>query len=776
MSFSARVGASLILCLGLSGCLADRATPAELAASVDAGVTHDTASLDTASLDTASLDTASLDTGVVSDVSSRGADATSSDDAGIGDVVVDALGQDAEVDTAGADDAGIAPDTGPAGDCATLKCDDANPCTTNDCKQGVCVYSPVSDKPCDDANPCTIADTCEDGGCMAGAVKSCDDGEVCTNDTCDAKAGCVHAANEELCDDGDACTKTDLCKNGKCQPGADSCPCKGDDACAKLNSACVTGSCEAGKCAKKPVTGSCDDGDACTSGDVCAAGVCSGKAKDCGSFDGPCAKGQCAAGICAAKQLSGVCDDGDACTGDDGCLGGVCKGKAKDCGSLKDKCNDAACKAGNCVAVPLKLCDDGNSCTTDSCDGAKGCASIPAADGVVCAGGKCAAGVCKAVAVWPFGKDGDLVFKAPNIVTLDADSRDPPIWDFAKCEIGGTLRIIGERSWVFIGCAGDAIIAGKIDMEAYYDPAKYAHGKQPDAVGKLIGAPLVHVQAPPVGGSGKGTVSGKGCQGGGVQKAGNGGGGAGGASYISSSSLIWSCGKPGGSSYQAGGDGGEGAQACGVFGGKGGLVFGANGSPGVAAGLCPGKHCGGGGGGGGMRGESRTNLFLQVAGSLSGAGTIRLLGGSGGGGGNGGDGCSNPSYGAAYGGSPGGGGGGGAGGKLVVRAYSSGGFNFAKQTLLAGGKGGKQGVRGLPFQSAAGSSAHDGLPGPGGSVEFAYLASVGHAGGTCVGGDFCAGNFTCAAVGVGGMCTQVSCTPGTLTISKAPPPVVRACI
>ena len=92
-----------------------------------------------------------------------------------------------------------------------------------------------------------------------------------------------------------------------------------------------------------------------------------------------------------------------------------------------------------------------------------------------------------------------------------------------------------------------------------------------------------------------------------------------------------------------------------------------------------------------MRGESRTNLFLQVAGSLSGAGTIRLLGGSGGGGGNGGDGCSNPSYGAAYGGSPGGGGGGGAGGKLVVRAYSSGGFNFAKQTLLAGGKGGKQG-------------------------------------------------------------------------------------
>ena len=366
---STRLSMVLVWSLCFSGCLAERATAAELEAMADATSMTDTALIDAG----AATDGDGLAADTVVSTAADIVDSASStlvDSADAGDVrdasASDAPDIDAQTDVG---DTAIALDAGPADACATLKCDDKHPCTKDSCVKGACVYAPDN--------------------------KACDDGEVCTNDSCDVKKGCINPANEELCDDGDACTKTDLCKDGKCQPGADSCPCKGDGECAKLTSACAKGSCSAGKCVKKPVIGACDDGDACTGGDACAAGVCAGKAKDCSSLDGPCAKGQCGAGTCSAKQLAGVCDDGDACTSGDGCSGGVCKGKAKDCSSLKDKCNGGVCKAGGCVAVPLKLCDDGNPCTTDSCDGAKGCVHTTLASNSSCGvSGICSKGVC----------------------------------------------------------------------------------------------------------------------------------------------------------------------------------------------------------------------------------------------------------------------------------------------------------------------------------------------------------------------------------------------
>lgn len=70
-------------------------------------------------------------------------------------------------------------------------CDDGDLCTVDSCDPGQgCVHTAVA---CDDANACT-ADACvpEDGSCTATPV-SCDDADACTDDSCDVLTGCAHA-------------------------------------------------------------------------------------------------------------------------------------------------------------------------------------------------------------------------------------------------------------------------------------------------------------------------------------------------------------------------------------------------------------------------------------------------------------------------------------------------------------------------------------------------------------------------------------------------------
>jgi len=44
----------------------------------------------------------------------------------------------------------------------------------------------------------------------------CDDGNVCTDDSCDLAGGCVFTHNVIPCDDDDACTQDDVCSGGNC--------------------------------------------------------------------------------------------------------------------------------------------------------------------------------------------------------------------------------------------------------------------------------------------------------------------------------------------------------------------------------------------------------------------------------------------------------------------------------------------------------------------------------------------------------------------------------
>ena len=59
-------------------------------------------------------------------------------------------------------------------------CDDADPCTIDDCVGGVCVNDPID---CDDADACTV-DSCSGGVCFNDPI-DCNDGDACTADSCD---------------------------------------------------------------------------------------------------------------------------------------------------------------------------------------------------------------------------------------------------------------------------------------------------------------------------------------------------------------------------------------------------------------------------------------------------------------------------------------------------------------------------------------------------------------------------------------------------------------
>jgi hypothetical protein len=74
---------------------------------------------------------------------------------------------------------------------------------------------------CDDGNICTV-NTCDDGMCNTRA-RDCSDNIRCTVDTCDpAAGGCVHTPSDSRCDDGDPCT-ADHCDPSATGSGMDGC-------------------------------------------------------------------------------------------------------------------------------------------------------------------------------------------------------------------------------------------------------------------------------------------------------------------------------------------------------------------------------------------------------------------------------------------------------------------------------------------------------------------------------------------------------------------------
>jgi len=182
-------------------------------------------------------------------------------------------------------------------------------------------------------------------------------GDVAAADAlvCPGSTGCPCQEDED-CDDKDQCTFGELCMFDECVAGQ---PLGCDD-----GNDCTDDVCDpAVGCTQTHNTALCSDLDACSQGDRCEAGACAG-------------------------TLEKICKDGNTCTDDscDSSQGCVFKHNKIQCKGGNDCLEASFCAWGGCVQGKLKPCNDGQSCTWDSCDPTKGCQLTPIPAALSCAG------------------------------------------------------------------------------------------------------------------------------------------------------------------------------------------------------------------------------------------------------------------------------------------------------------------------------------------------------------------------------------------------------
>ncbi len=246
-----------------------------------------------------------------------------------------------------------------------------NACTTATCNGNVCGTAPVSNgTPCDaDGSLCTDQDSCQSGTCTAGAPLSCAADTTCTTTTCQPTQGCVVTSIPGCCT-----------SNADC-PGV-------APKCQSLTCNVATGQCLT---APLPNGTACDaDGSVCTESDACLAGVCTaGTAKLCDDAR-VCTTDSCDARLgCRFTVRSGCCESDAACAADTNpCTTAKCNtatgacaqaavGDGAACDADSSVCtNSDSCRAGLCTAGAALDCDDGDPCTTDSCDARDGCRHV----------------------------------------------------------------------------------------------------------------------------------------------------------------------------------------------------------------------------------------------------------------------------------------------------------------------------------------------------------------------------------------------------------------
>jgi hypothetical protein len=275
------------------------------------------------------------------------------------------------------------------------QCADEDPCTEDKCNAGVC-ENPA--RVCNDGLYCNGVEACDpdsgeciqatpidlDDGVLCTVDKcdeetdqivhdpdnaGCDDGDPCTDNVCDAAAGCLSQNNKAACDDGDPCTENDKCADGQCGGAPKECDdgqfCNGTESCDPADGSCTSGTAPETDDGIECTKDSCDedkdevvnepDGTACDDGNVCTDDVCDPEAG------------------CSNPNNTDECDDGDPCTVDDACVDGACSAVPKVCSDGKF-CNGLeACdtESGDCLSGEAPLLDDEVDCTLDSCSDEK---------------------------------------------------------------------------------------------------------------------------------------------------------------------------------------------------------------------------------------------------------------------------------------------------------------------------------------------------------------------------------------------------------------------
>lgn len=377
-----------------------------------------------------------------------------------------------------------------AGSCTQqggLSCDDEVPCTTDSCAPATGCANTVQankcliDGACYSGNAANLADACQ--ACLPGlsqfawTPRSCDDGKVCTKDSCDSSGGCHNDMTSGYCIIDDQCYG-----DGQISAASNCTMCSTEDdttgwTVVADGTDCAAGSCSginwtekktcvAGQCSGGGSTRSCDDGIGCTL-DSCnaTAGGCQNPLFQSYCYiDGKCYLDQQLKGsgapencfMCSVKDstsswgfypgkcvIDGICYDNgkvnpankcQACTFAKSPTSWSAAAEGVQCAAAS--CADLTlslpkkCAAGGCVGA-LQNCDDGLSCTSDSCSTNTGCANVLIA-GSCLIGGNCYA-------------DGETSPDNPCQVCKPATSTSA--WQLmpSTCLIGGTCYEEGDH-------------------------------------------------------------------------------------------------------------------------------------------------------------------------------------------------------------------------------------------------------------------------------------------------------------------------------------------
>ena len=266
-----------------------------------------------------------------------------------------------------------------------MSCRDGNPCTVDLCSEGG-LSEAANQVNCDDG--CPAAKPCTEGEC-SGIPLFCNDGNPCTVDFCAfGNANCTFApAVGASCTDGDSCTLSDTCSLEGCSGTPllcdDGLPCNGEEVCSM-------GGCEPGpipECGDGSLDTECgevcDDGNE-IDGDGCSR-LCQPEGVPCLSDDecepgGPCIAAWCngALGVCQFLELEGECQGSDPCWGPGLCVDGTCAGGEPLLCNDGISCTVDSCVAGSCFFTPENaFCPDDSSCLKGLCDIAEGCIAAP---------------------------------------------------------------------------------------------------------------------------------------------------------------------------------------------------------------------------------------------------------------------------------------------------------------------------------------------------------------------------------------------------------------
>ncbi len=272
-----------------------------------------------------------------------------------------------------------------------VNCGDGVGCTDDSCNEATDSCDNVAnDANCDNGLWCDGAETCDAvSDCQAGTTVNCDDGVGCTDDSCnDTTDSCDNATNDANCDNGLWCDGAETCNAvSDCLAGTavncdDGVGCT-DDSCNETTDTCDNVSNDA----------ACDDGVFCNGAESCSATL------DCQAGSDPCPGQTCdeAGDACVDCQVNGDCDDGLYCNGSETCNAGTCQAGAAvncddgvtctddSCNEATDSCDnvasDANCDNGlycdgaetcnavsDCQAGTAVNCDDAVGCTADSCN------------------------------------------------------------------------------------------------------------------------------------------------------------------------------------------------------------------------------------------------------------------------------------------------------------------------------------------------------------------------------------------------------------------------